>query len=364
MRPGRSNHDAAGPTGSAEAFSEAAPGHAATGFHRFVVGADEAGARLDRVLSERLAARPGLSRTRLQALILAGAVRLDGRPALVANARLAPGTLVSVDVPPPVAADPKPQALPLAIVFEDEHLLVLDKPARLVVHPAPGHDDGTLVNALLAHCGDGLSGIGGVRRPGIVHRLDKDTTGLMAVAKTDTAHRGLTALFADHGRSGSLERLYRAFVWGAPATPRGTVDLRLGRHPRSRDRMAVVSDRHGRHAVTHWRVAARFGGDACSLVECRLETGRTHQIRVHMAAIGHPVVGDPVYGTGFRTRASRLPEAPRALVAALGRQALHAAVLGFDHPVTGATLRFEAPLPPDLAGLEAALTAEDAFASA
>lgn len=352
MRLNASDHDAAGSEGSAEHGPAAEPTSAATGIHRLRVGPDEAGTRLDRFLSDRLAAYPGLSRTRLQALILAGAVQLDDRTVLVANAKLAPDTLVSVEVPPPVAAEPRAQAFPLAIVFEDDHLLVLDKPAGLVVHPAPGHGDGTLVNALLAHCGSSLSGIGGVRRPGIVHRLDKDTTGLMVVAKTDPAHQGLAAIFADHGRSGSLERSYRAIVWGAPTSAGGTVDLPLGRHPRSRDRMAVVAN--GRHAVTHWRLAARFG-EVSSLLECRLETGRTHQIRVHMAEIGHPLIGDPIYGAGFKTRVSRLPELPRTLAAALGRQALHAAVLGFDHPVTGTTLRFESPLPPDLARLEEAL---------
>lgn len=259
-------------------------------------------------------------------------------------------------VPPPVAAEPEAEAIPLAVVHEDSHLLVLDKPAGLVVHPAAGHASGTLVNALLAHCGNSLSGIGGVRRPGIVHRLDKDTTGLMVVAKTDAAHRGLSELFADHGRSGTLERSYTAFVWGVPAAAGGTVDRSLGRHPHKRDRMAIVPEGRGRHAVTHWTRIDAYDGTAA--VRCRLETGRTHQIRVHMAALGHPLIGDPVYGTGFRTKAARLAPAARTAAETLGRQALHADVLGFAHPVTGKILRFESPLPPDLAALGRALAGD------
>ncbi len=278
---------------------------------------------------------------------------VDGVPVTAASAKLGAEGTIRVTVPPPAEPDPRGEAMPLAIVYEDDHLLVLDKPAGLVVHPAAGHESGTLVNALIAHCGDSLSGIGGVRRPGIVHRLDKDTTGLMVVAKTDAAHRGLADLFADHGRSGSLERLYTGFVWGVPEAAGGTVDRPLGRHPHARDRMAVVPDGRGRHAVTHWTRLERF--EAAALVRCRLETGRTHQIRVHMAALGHPLVGDPVYGTGFRTKAARLGPAARAAAEALGRQALHAGTLGFAHPVTGERLRFESPLPPDLAALREAL---------
>ena len=183
---------------------------------------------------------------------------------------------------------------------------MLDKPAGLVVHPAAGHEDGTLVNALIAHCGESLSGIGGVRRPGIVHRLDKDTSGLLVVAKTDAAHQGLSALFADHGRTGSLVREYHALVWGAPSMRNGTVDAPLGRHPRQREKMAVVPPERGRHAVTHWRLEERFG--PASLISCRLETGRTHQIRVHLAHIGHPILGDSVYGAGFKSKAAQLSE--------------------------------------------------------
>ena len=319
-----------------------------------VLQPDDAGCRLDKVLSDRMGDRPGLSRTRLQHLIAAGHVSLDGVPALVGSLKVPAAGHLVVRVPAAAEAEPRPQAIPFPVVFEDEHLLVLDKPAGLVVHPGAGHEDGTLVNALLAHCGASLSGIGGVRRPGIVHRLDKDTSGLMVVAKTDAAHAGLSALFADHGRSVHLDRRYLAFVWGTPATPAGIVDKPLGRHPIHRDRMSVVSAlARGREAITHWRFLQPLG--SASLVECRLETGRTHQIRVHLTAIGHPLLGDPVYGTGFRTKAARLPPEGLAALAALGRQALHAAILGFDHPVTGRRLGFESPLPADLLALRDAL---------
>jgi 23S rRNA pseudouridine1911/1915/1917 synthase len=257
--------------------------------------------------------------------------------------------VIDVDTPPSAAPEPAGEAIPLAIVFEDDHLLVLDKPAGLVVHPAPGHADGTLVNALIAHCGDSLSGIGGVRRPGIVHRLDKDTSGLLVVAKTDAAHQGLSGLFADHGRSGSLSREYCAVVWGWPDRSAGTVDAPIGRRPRQPTRMAVVGSDIGREAITHWRVEEALG--PATLVRCRLETGRTHQIRVHLAHIGHPLLGDATYGSGFKTKAATLGADARSALSDLGRQALHAAHLGFEHPVTGQPLAFESPLPADLARL-------------
>ena len=244
------------------------------------------------------------------------------------------------------------------MVFEDEHLIVIDKPAGLVVHPAPGHASGTLVNALIAHCGTSLSGIGGVKRPGIVHRLDKDTSGLLVVAKNDSAHHGLSRLFADHGRTLPLTRRYLAFVWGKPDRLFGTIDASVGRHQTDRLRMAVVPPERGRSAVTHWRLRESFApgaAPAASLVACELETGRTHQIRVHMAHIGHPVMGDPLYARGFRSKASRLDAASQASLQVLGRQALHAAVLGFEHPVTGEALEFESDLPDDLAALASAL---------
>ncbi|MGH6802389.1 MAG: RluA family pseudouridine synthase, partial [Methyloceanibacter sp.] len=236
------------------------------------------------------------------------------------------------------------------VVYEDDTLIVIDKPAGFVVHPGAGHAAGTLVNALIAHCGMSLSGIGGVARPGIVHRLDKDTSGLMVVAKTDQAHRALAAQFADHGRTGELERGYLALVWGAPSRPYGTIDAAIGRHPTSRTKMAVLPAK-GREAVTHWRVVETFGrkdAPIASLIECTLETGRTHQVRVHLAHIGHPLIGDPLYGQGFKSKLRKLPEPLRGKLA-LDRQALHAARLAFAHPVTGTLLKFNSPLPADLA---------------
>ena len=316
----------------------------------FAIGAGERGERLDRFLSQAAAALGlALSRTRLKALIEAGQATIDGAEARDPAARLAEGGRIALVVPPAEDAAIVGEDLPLTIVFEDEHLLIVDKPAGLVVHPAPGHAAGTLVNALIRHCGDSLSGVGGVKRPGIVHRLDKDTSGLLVVAKNDAAHQGLAALFADHGRSGSLRREYRALVWGAPERAAGTIAAAIGRHPFSRDKMAVVADKRGRAAVTHWRIEERLG--PATLLACRLETGRTHQIRVHLAHIGHPLLGDSVYGAGFKTKASRLSEDARTALEALGRQALHAAILGFDHPITGEPLVFESPLPEDLNNL-------------
>ena len=319
------------------------------------VAAGQAGERLDRVL----AAASSLSRTRLKSLILDGAVSIGARTIRDPGYRVNAGQTVVVNVPEPEAAEPAAENIPLKVVFEDDEIIVIDKPAGLVVHPAAGHAAGTLVNALIAHCGDSLSGIGGVKRPGIVHRLDKDTTGLMVVAKTDHAHQALAAQFADHGRTGPLRRGYLAFAWGAPARPKGTVNEPIDRHPKSRDRMAVRSG--GREAITHWHVLERFKGSdgktAASLMECRLETGRTHQIRVHLAHLGHPLLGDATYGTGFKTKASRLPKGAQEALADLGRQALHAYLLAVEHPKTGKRLEFKSELPTDLARLHHRLTA-------
>ena len=332
----------------------------ASGQRSITVEPEHNGVRIDKFLAANAAAAgEALSRTRLQALIEAGQVSIDGKPAADTGAKLRTGQVVTVDVPEAIAPEPKGEVIPLAIVFEDEHLIVINKPAGLVVHPAAGHQTGTLVNALIAHCGETLSGIGGVKRPGIVHRLEKDTSGLLVVAKTDAAHLGLSELFADHGRTLNLTREYQAILWGAPTRMQGKVDAPLGRHPQQRERQAVVHGEKGREAITHWQVKESFTGvekmKLAVLVRCALETGRTHQIRVHMAHLGHPVMGDRVYASGYKTKAARLNERSRAAYDALGRQALHAAVLGFTHPVTGEELMFESTLPDDMAQLVAAL---------
>lgn len=306
-----------------------------------------ASVRLDKVLSEV----SGLSRERIKALIEDGHVELAGAPARAASAKPVPGTAWRIAVPEATPAKALPQDIPLSVIFEDEYLIIVDKPAGMVVHPAAGNPDGTLVNALLHHCRGNLSGIGGVARPGIVHRIDKDTSGLLVVAKTDAAHEGLARQFADH----SIERAYLAVTAGVPILAAGTVRGTIARDPRDRKKMALVPEApdgglghaRGKHAVTHYKVleplAHELGGAA--LIECRLETGRTHQVRVHLASIGHALLGDPVY--------ARTPQRLRPLLARLGfhRQALHAAVLGFIHPVTGLTLLFRSTTPVDLGEL-------------
>jgi 23S rRNA pseudouridine1911/1915/1917 synthase len=323
-----------------------------------VVAAGQSGQRIDRVLAEALKAQASaLSRTRLKTLILDGAVTIGARTIRDPGYRVNAGDTIAVAVPEPEPAEPGGESIPLNIVFEDSEIIVIDKPAGLVVHPAAGHATGTLVNALIAHCGDSLSGIGGVKRPGIVHRLDKDTTGLMVVAKTDLAHQALAAQFADHGRTGPLRRGYLAFAWGAPVRQKGTIDEPIDRHPTSRVRMAIRAN--GRNAITHWQVLERFSGKdgkpAACLIECRLETGRTHQIRVHLAHAGHPLLGDTVYGTGFKTKAARLPPPAQAALAGLGRQALHAYLLAIEHPTSGQRLEFRSELPADLVRLHHSL---------
>jgi 23S rRNA pseudouridine1911/1915/1917 synthase len=323
-----------------------------------VVGGEEASTRLDRVLALH---SPALSRSRLKALILAGRVAVRGVSVRDPAYHVAKGDTITIDVPEAATAEPAGEPIALDVVYEDDDLIVIDKPAGLVVHPAAGHETGTLVNALIAHCGASLSGIGGVKRPGIVHRLDKDTTGLMVAAKNDRAHASLSAQFADHGRTGAMRRGYLAFAWGVPNRQRGTIEAAIERHPHAHEKMAVRDS--GRHAVTHWEVletfAGRGGKPAVSLLACQLETGRTHQIRVHLAYVGHPLLGDSVYGAHFRTKASGLFPKGQAALAALGRQALHAYLLTLEHPSTGEILTWEAPLPADLAGLQNALRAAD-----
>jgi 23S rRNA pseudouridine1911/1915/1917 synthase len=343
-------------------------------------GPGDSGERLDRVLAAALA--PNLSRARIQALIRQGHVTLGhpssggqsgGETISDPDLRVKQGQTFAIFVPDPVSATPKAQAIPLNVVYEDEALIVIDKPAGLVVHPAPGNPDLTLVNALIAHCGNSLSGIGGERRPGIVHRLDKDTSGLMVAAKNDRAHVALAAAF----KARKIERAYTALVWGAPgqvdgkgtggssAAAAGEITGNIGRSPRNRKKMAVLR-RGGRVATTRYRTVTRYGAKGRYLaarLECRLLTGRTHQIRVHLAHIGHPVIGDPTYGGASRRLLARLEESggdaktddaasrAAAAVRALGRQALHAHLIGFDHPIGGDRLRFESALPPDIKAL-------------
>jgi 23S rRNA pseudouridine1911/1915/1917 synthase len=310
------------------------------------IAAEDGGVRLDRALQRQL---PELSRTRLKQLIIEGAIASDGRVLRDPAQRASPGASVIVMLPEPEEPTPAAQAIALDICFEDEHLIVIDKPAGMVVHPAPGNLEGTLVNALLAHCGPSLLGIGGVRRPGIVHRLDKDTSGLLVAAKTETAHRALSHDFAAR----RIARAYSAVVWGVPAPASGEITGNIGRSAVNRKKMAVVADTRGRAAVTRYRVERRFGVHA-ALVECRLLTGRTHQIRVHLAHIGHPLIGDPAYGTRAGRGVARTGM-PGAAIAGFARQALHARLLGFTHPVTGENLTFENPLPADMAELLANL---------
>lgn len=317
---------------------------------------EAAGVRLDAWLAGAVA---DLGRNRAKRLIQDGHVAIGGRTVVEPKRPVKPGEAIVVNLPPPAPPAPVAEAIPFDIVHEDDALIVIDKPAGLVVHPAAGNQTGTLVNALIAHCGASLSGIGGVARPGIVHRLDKDTTGLMVVAKTDRAHKRLAAQFADHGRSGPLERGYLALVWGAPNRAEGTLDAPIGRSTRNREKMEIKRT-GGREAITHYQVVERYGPKprpVATLIECQLETGRTHQIRVHMAAMGHPVIGDRTYGSGFATKAQTLDEPARGIAAAFPRQALHAYLLGFQHPETGAEMRFESDLPADMAGLAAALKA-------
>ena len=289
-------------------------------------------------LDKALARASGLSRERVKALIAEGAVEVDGKIATSPSTKLSDRAEFSIALPPPEPLAAEPQDIPLDIVFEDEHLLVVNKPAGMVVHPAAGNPNGTLVNALLFHCAGRLSGINGVARPGIVHRIDKDTSGLLVVAKSDAAHEGLAKQFADH----SITRRYLAVCAGQPTPPSGTVSGRIGRSDKDRKKMAVLPDdsSRGKHAVTHYETVQRL--DHAALIECRLETGRTHQVRVHCASIGHPLLGDPVYG--------RTPRPLRALLESLDfrRQALHAAQLGFVHPVSGEPLDFRAELPADM----------------
>jgi 23S rRNA pseudouridine1911/1915/1917 synthase len=314
---------------------------------QIVIAADQAGERLDKTLAGHL---PDMSRARLQTLLGRGALTFAGVAQTSPSAKAQAG-VYSLRVPAPAAALPLPEEIPLTILFEDEHLIVIDKPAGMAAHPAPGSHAGTVVNALLHHCAGTLAGVGGVARPGIVHRLDKDTSGVMVVAKSDAAHAGLSALFAKH----DIERRYIALVRGEPNPTSATITTQIGRSAHDRKKMAVLRA-GGREAVTRYRVQRVFGAPerpVASRVACELETGRTHQIRVHLSSKGCPCLGDPVYGSGPPAGIVR----DAIVQAGLTRQALHAAVLGFVHPITQETLRFETPLPADMAALEGLLAA-------
>jgi 23S rRNA pseudouridine1911/1915/1917 synthase len=324
-----------------------------------IAAMDKIGLRLDQFLAAEC---PDITRSRAASLIKQGHVSAGGQPIVNAAYRVKAEEVFEVDLPEPEPADPRPEAIPLNVLYEDEALIVIDKPAGLVVHPAAGNWTGTLVNALIAHCGDSLSGIGGVRRPGIVHRLDKDTSGVMVVAKSDAAHQGLAAQFADHGREGRLLREYRALVWGRPLPIKGTIETWIGRHPTNRLKMAVRKG-DGKHAHTAYNVRLSLptsdksdGAPVASLVDCTLLTGRTHQIRVHLAHIGHPIIGDDLYGSGFRSKSRVLPEEAQSAIMNMARQALHAAVLGFVHPISNEFLQFESELPDDMRQIVEALS--------
>ena len=316
--------------------------------HRLTVAPEQAGLRLDRFLALALG---DVSRSRLKGLIESGAVTRDGGTIGDAGLRVKPGETFMVRIPPPEPAEPQPQDIPLTVVYEDSDLIVIDKPAGLVVHPAAGNPDGTLVNALIAHCGKSLKGVGGVARPGIVHRLDKDTSGLLVAAKNERAMTGLAKQFAAH----AIERAYHAVVWGAPRLGEGVIEGEIGRNPFDRKRMAVLRGR-GKPARTRYRLIERFGDEDrpfASLLECRLETGRTHQIRVHLTHLGHPLIGDPSYGRARQPPRPKTEVQARAYAAAaqFPRQALHAWLLGFQHPTLHKVLRFESPWPEDFKNL-------------
>lgn len=316
-----------------------------------------AAARLDKALAE---AFPDVSRTRLQALIAEGRVTVEGKTVTEARRKVKQGEALGVVLPEAAAPEPQPETMALAIAYEDKDVIVIDKPAGLVVHPGAGNETGTLVNALIAHCGESLSGIGGVRRPGIVHRLDKDTSGLLVIAKHDKAHQGLSEQFAAHGRDGRLQRRYLALVWGVPEKARGVISAAIGRSTSNRQKMAVSRGASAREAITHYEIIETFGTPpVASLLECRLETGRTHQIRVHMAHIGHPLLGDRVYGSGFRTSVKKLSDTARKALESLDRQALHATTLGFEHPRSGRAMTFDSPPPADVSALLQALRLKD-----
>ncbi|WP_019220630.1 RluA family pseudouridine synthase [Bartonella senegalensis] len=317
---------------------------------------DALGQRLDQWLAKKY--HNVLSRSRLQVLIREGYLKVDGQLIKEPKTKLKSNQIVELTMPVLRDAEPDGEAIALDILFEDDHVIVINKPAGLVVHPGNGNWTGTLVNALIHHCGKSLSGIGGVKRPGIVHRLDKNTSGVIVVAKNDLAHKSLSAQFADHGRTSALDRRYHALIWGSPNRNVWTIDAPLGRSPQNRTKQTVIHNQcpHARHAVTHFSLLEKYEISTdktpfASLLECRLETGRTHQIRVHMAHIGHPLIGDTVYGNAFKTKSNTLNTIIKNAIDQFNRQALHAASLTFEHPATGKILSFSSPLPQDMAEL-------------
>ncbi|MBB4076612.1 23S rRNA pseudouridine1911/1915/1917 synthase [Bartonella fuyuanensis] len=314
------------------------------------------GQRLDQWLAKQY--HNILSRSRLQTLIREGYLKIDGQIIKEQKTKLKPNQIIELAMPDLRDAEPSAEAITLDILFEDDYIVVINKPAGLVVHPGNGNWTGTLVNALIYHCGNSLSGIGGVKRPGIVHRLDKNTSGVMVVAKNDLAHKSLSAQFSDHGRTCALDRRYQALIWGVPHRNIWTIDASLGRSPYNRTKQAVIhnQNRYARHAVTHISLLEKYSihTDAtsfASLLECRLETGRTHQIRVHMAHVGHPLIGDTVYGNAFKTKLNTLNPTIKNAIEQFNRQALHAASLTFEHPSTDKIMSFSAPLPQDMTKL-------------
>ncbi|WP_336276929.1 RluA family pseudouridine synthase [Bartonella sp. CB178] len=325
---------------------------------------DALGQRLDHWLAERC--QSGVSRSRLQTLIREGCLKIDGQLVKKPKTKLKPNQIIELMVPTLQDAKPNGEAIALNILFEDDYIIVVDKPAGLVTHPGNGNWTGTLVNALIHHCGDSLSGIGGIKRPGIVHRLDKDTSGVMVIAKNDLAHQKLSSQFFDHGRTGALDRRYQAIVWGSPNRNVMTIDTHLGRSPHNRTKQAVVCSQtlYARHAITHFSLLEKYGNRSgttsfASLLECRLETGRTHQIRVHMAHIGHPLIGDALYGNAFKTKSNTTYPMIKNVIDQFNRQALHATSLTFEHPATSEIISFASPLPKDIVELITSLKTID-----
>ncbi|MCF6344534.1 MAG: RluA family pseudouridine synthase [Devosiaceae bacterium] len=318
----------------------------------YIVDNDNANLRLDIFLSN---AQSELSRTRIKQLILEGVILINDKKITEPKYKVKLDDEVFFKAPPPIDPTPKGENIALDIIFEDDQVIVINKPVGMVVHPAPGSLSGTLVNALINHCGESFAGIGGVKRPGIVHRLDKDTSGIMVVAKTQRAHNHLSKQFADHGRTGPLKRSYIAFCWGKMALSSSKIDIAIGRDKFNRLKQGVRKD--GKEAITHYKTSSRYAGEGWEITKmiCQLETGRTHQIRVHMAYIKHPLIADPLYASGFATKAKKLPDTLRNIVEGLNRQALHAAILGFEHPTNKQAMLFEAGLPSDMASLEQAL---------